>query len=81
MAEGIDCDVPPVGTVLMAAGQRYVLIATSPLQWQSHCPTCGAPLVAKTALRAAAIKRRCLLHHRKGVPVTGRRHVTAKGTT
>ena len=80
---------PPLGTVLMVQGQRYVLVGTEPfrrndgtsttlLKWASHCPVCADAFVASTPLKTRYISRRCPKHHRAGVPVARSRKIVVK---
>jgi len=68
---------PPLGTVLMMAGQRYLLIKHQPylradgerselLSWESHCPVCGDAFVVTTSLKLTYLNRRCPIHHAPG---------------
>ncbi len=73
--------LPPLDTVLMWEGQRYVVVGSQlyrradgsevPLiRWRSHCPDCDAPFETTTPLKARNPNRRCPKHHRIGVAVS-----------
>ncbi len=77
--------LPPLDTVLMWEGQRYVVVGSElyhradgvqvPLiRWASFCPECDAPFEIATALKAKNPNRRCPKHHRAGVAVSKGAH-------
>lgn len=75
--------LPPLDTVLMWEGQRYVVVGsflhtcqdgsrTPLIRWRSHCAECGEPFECATSLKAKNPNRRCDKHQRPGVAVTAR---------
>ena len=73
--------LPPLDTVLMFEGQRYLAIGSKlhtnvegtlvPLiEWSSHCATCGDPFNFFTKLQASHPNRRCSRHHKPRQPVS-----------
>ena len=72
--------LPPLGTVLMHDGQRYIVVGsdlhtrrdgrTVPIIcWESHCAQCSVPFRCWSGLRSGTLNRRCSDHHAPGKAV------------
>jgi len=82
VVHSINFDVLPLaGTVLMHAGQRYVVTGSDLhcrkdgevvpiIFWQSHCAECGRPFECWSGMRSGTLNRRCPEHHAPGKAVT-----------